>query len=113
MNVMTRSMAVIGVTFGLVGFANANTNAELVAADGSATSNICVSAAQGSKYKLKSAMETARVDKEYVLEKLSCNGMPIEAFVEQYSENPKSIMTYITNGRYRSDEYIARMNTNL
>ncbi|MEG3766870.1 DUF3718 domain-containing protein [Alteromonas sp. 14N.309.X.WAT.G.H12] len=109
MKVFTRTMVAIGLSLGVAGLANAGT--QIVAADDSVTSEICVSAATGSKYKLKSAMEKARVDKEYVLEKLTCNGMSVIEFVEQHGTNPSVISAYITNGGYSSKEYLARMDT--
>lgn len=107
MKVFTRTMAVMGLSFGLVGMANADP--ELVAADNEVTSKICVSAASGSRFKLRSAMIHARVDKDFVAEKLTCNGMPVIEFVERFGTNPAMISTYITNGQYGSEEYLARM----
>ncbi len=109
MKTFTKTLAVVGMTFGLAGVASANV--EFVPSDDTASTNICVSAAQGSKTNLRNAIENAGVTKHYVATKMTCNGMPVVEFVAQYSENPDTINGFITNGKYDSSSFIASVNT--
>lgn len=105
MNVITKVMAIVGVSFGLV--AGVSASPQLVGSDDSMTTKICLSAASGSKFKLRDAMKEAGVDKRFVESEVSCNGMPFVEFVAQYGDDSDSINAYITNGAYDSGNYIA------
>ncbi|GEA12790.1 DUF3718 domain-containing protein [Alteromonas sp. KUL49] len=109
MKTFTKTLAVVGMTFGLAGVASANV--EFVPSDDTASTNICVSAVQGSKSNLRDAIEDAGVTKRYVATKMTCNDMPVVEFVAQFSENPEAINDYITNGKYNSSSFIASVNT--
>ncbi|MBU3023259.1 DUF3718 domain-containing protein [Aestuariibacter sp. A3R04] len=104
MNVITKVMAIVGVSFGLA--AGVSASPQLIGSDDSATTKICLSAASGSKFKLRDAMKDAGVDKRFVESEISCNGIPLVEFVAQYGENSDSINAYITNGSYESGNYI-------
>ncbi|GEA12792.1 DUF3718 domain-containing protein [Alteromonas sp. KUL49] len=108
MKTFTKTLAVVGMTFGIAGVASANV--EFVPSDDTASTNICVSAAEGNKNNLRDAIENAGVSKRYVATKMTCNDMPVIEFVAQYSENPDAINSYITNGKYNSSSFIASVN---
>jgi len=105
MKAFTKTLAVVGLSFGAMGMANASP--ELTPADTAVTSKICVTAATGSKLKLRNALEDAGLTKHYVENNVTCNGLPIVEFVAQYSDNPDSINAFITSGKYVADNYIA------
>ncbi len=106
MKVLTKVMIALGVTMSAVSVAQANP--ELVAADDYVTSKICVVATEGSQTKLRNAIQESGLSLQYVARKVSCNGMPIADFVEQYGENVANINEYITGGKY-SGQLISRV----
>lgn len=109
MNTFTKTVAVIGMTLGLAGIASAST--EFVATDNAVGTKICVAAVQGSKFKLREAIEDAGVSKRYVANEMKCNGVPIVEFVAQHSQNAESINSFIAGNKYKSDAFIASVNT--
>ncbi len=74
--------AVVSMSLGLA--ATANASVELVAADDSASTKICIAAAQGKKFKVSRATKEAGLTKQYVNQEMTCNGMPINDFAAQY-----------------------------
>ncbi|GGF77029.1 DUF3718 domain-containing protein [Alteromonas lipolytica] len=98
MKTFTKVVMVAGLTFGAMAAAHADT--QLVAADNEVTSKICVVAAKGSKMKLHAALKDVGLSRDYVEKNITCNGMPIVEFVEQYGENVAKINRYITAGEY-------------
>ena len=58
---------------------------QFVATDGSVSSKICIAAAQGNKLDFNRLIEKAGINKRYVMQKITCNGMPVEEFVAEYS----------------------------
>ena len=105
MKAFNKTLAVVGLTFGLVGMASASP--EFYPADDTLTSKVCVAAVSGSKHKLADSMKDANVGKRFVVEQVTCNGMPFVEFVAQYGENSDAINKYITSGKYANNEFIA------
>lgn len=108
MKVLAKTLAVVGLFSGLTGAAMASP--ELVAADNNVSSKICVTAATGDKFDLRSAIKDAGLTKQYVENKITCNDMPIVNFVAQYGEKPQVINDFITSGRYSEENYLASVN---
>lgn len=98
MKTFTKLVMVAGLTFGAMAVAQAET--QFVAADDAVTSDICVVAANGNKMKLHKAIKDAGLTRGFVEDNVTCNGMPIVEFVEQYGENVAAINRYITAGDY-------------
>ncbi|RDV26839.1 DUF3718 domain-containing protein [Alteromonas aestuariivivens] len=109
MKTMTKLTAIIGFSFVVAGFANANSSVE--PADNSVTSKICAVATKGSAVKLHRAIKDSGLSKHYVANSVTCNGTPLVDFVAQYGENPASVNDYITGGRYSTTEIVAQVNT--
>ena len=97
MKTLTKVMMVAGLTFGAMA---AHADSQFVATDDSATSKICVIAAEGNKLKLHLAIKKAHLTRGFVEKNVTCNDLPIVEFVEQYGENVASINRYITSGQY-------------
>jgi hypothetical protein len=105
---LSKSIALIGLMFGTISMANAQTT--LVSADDYVTSNICVAATAGSKIKLHKAIKEAGLTKRLVVEKVKCNQMPIVEFVAQYGDKVTAINDYMTDGQYSKNMTFARLN---
>lgn len=73
--------------------------AQYVAADDNPTSKLCVSAAIDSPVRLEVAMRDLGVNKRYVANQVSCNGMNIASFAE-YAGNHAN---YKMLSRYRRE----------
>lgn len=106
MKAFTKTLAIVGLSLGVMGVANANS--VFVAADDNITSQICVVATQGSKLKLNKAIKNAGLTKQYVVKNVTCNEQPIVEFVAENGTNANSINAYITGVEYQA-EYIANV----
>ena len=82
MKAFTKTLAVVGMSFGAMGMANASP--ELTPADTAVTSKICVTAATGSKLKLRNALEDAGLTKHYVENTTNSELMIIEIQMGTY-----------------------------
>lgn len=98
MKTFAKTIAVISIAFGTATMANANTVLE--ASDNSASTEICMTATQGSKLKLNQAIKEAGLTKREAVELVKCNGETLVDFVEQHGANVVSINDYITSGQY-------------
>ena len=107
MKVLAKTLAVVGLFSGLTGAAMATPELYV---DDAASSKICVTAATGDKFALRSAIKDAGLTKQYVENKITCNDLPIVSFVAQYSEDPQSVNDFITSGRYSEENYLASLN---
>ncbi len=63
--------------------------------DDSVTSNLCVAAATGNRWKLHEQIKESALDKKYVAQDMTCNGLSVAAFVDQYGKNGDSIKKYL------------------
>ncbi len=107
MKTLTKLAVILGTSLTLAATASAQTNVE--AADDFATSKICAAATKGSRMKLHKAMENAGYTKQFVVENVTCNDMPLVDFVEQYGSNVATVNHYITSGRYEPKDVVAKV----
>lgn len=107
MKTFAKTIAVIGLTFGAISGVAAQPT--LVASDNSVTSQLCVTAATGDAMQLHKKMKTLRVSKSYVTEQLTCNGMPVVEFVEQYGKHVADVNDYVTSGEYSDSKLTAKV----
>ena len=93
MKTLVKSIATVAIATMFTGAAMASTQIE--AADDSVTSNLCVAAATGNKWKLHKELKLSAVDKQYVASEMTCNGMSVAEFVDQYGANSEAIKMYL------------------
>lgn len=93
MKMLTKSIAAVAMATMFTGAAMASTQFE--AADDATSSSICVAVAKGNKIKLHDKIKQSFVDKKFVAEKLTCNGMPVSEFVDLYGSNGEAIKRYL------------------
>ncbi|GLR72619.1 DUF3718 domain-containing protein [Agaribacter marinus] len=84
-------------------------SSKFVAADSEAGTKICMAAVSGSKLKIAKAMKNANVDKQYVLNKMTCNGEKLTDFVAKNGKKPQKINDYLSNKSYRKDVQVAQL----
>ncbi|MBT3133994.1 DUF3718 domain-containing protein [Alteromonas sp. ALT199] len=89
----TTALTIIALTSLFTGSALASV--EFTPSDDSVTSNLCVTAASGNKWKFHNQIKASALDKKYVAEEMTCNGLTVSAFVDQYGENGDSIKKYL------------------
>lgn len=97
--------ALVSMSLGMA--ATANASVELVPADGSASTKICIAAAEGNKFKVDRSIEYAGVTKRYVNQEMTCNGMPIKDFAAQYHATNDPAQFVATDGSMSSKICIA------
>jgi hypothetical protein len=97
--------AFVSMSLGLA--ATANASVELVPADSSASTKICIAAAQGNKFKVARAIEYAGVTKSYVNQEVTCNGVAINDFAAQYHNTNDQAQFVATDGSVSSKICIA------
>lgn len=88
MKTIAKTIAVFGLSMGVI--AGVSAQPTVVASDNSITSQLCVTAATGDALDMHKKIKTLRVSKEFVAEQLTCNGMPVAEFVEQYKDTVAS-----------------------
>lgn len=89
----TTALTIIALTSLFTGSALASV--EFTPTDDSVTSNLCVTAASGNKWKFHNQIKASALDKKYVAEEMTCNGLTVSAFVDQYGKNGDSIKKYL------------------
>ncbi|MDP2561348.1 DUF3718 domain-containing protein [Psychrobium sp. 1_MG-2023] len=108
MKTLTAILSTLTLTIGLTGAVNAAT---LEATDNSASTNICMKAAQGKKVALHHAIKESKLSKDYVVNKLSCNDLSITAFVAQHGSSPQKINKYLESYRHSGHVTIAKVSS--
>ena len=93
MKLRTTAIAIVAFTSLFAGGSFASV--EFTPTDNSVTSNLCVTAASGNKWKLHNQIKDSALDKKYVAKEMMCNGLTVSAFVEQYGKNEDSIKKYL------------------
>ncbi len=88
-----KTIALVGMTTLFASAAIASPQIE--AADSSLTSNICVAVASGDKWKLHKQLKASPLDKQFVANEMTCNGLSVADFADQYSANSKGIKKYL------------------
>ena len=89
----TTAIAIVALTSLFTGSAFASV--EFTPTDDSVTSILCVTAASGNKWKLHNQIKDSALDKKYVAKEMTCNGLSVAAFVEQYGKDGESIKKYL------------------
>ncbi len=87
------AIAIVALTSVFTGSALASV--EFKPTDDSVTSNLCVAAATGNRWKLHEQIKESALDKKYVAQDMTCNGLSVAAFVDQYGKNGDSIKKYL------------------
>ena len=105
MKKLTQSIAIIALTVGSIGLANAQS--DFVAGNNSADTEICITAAEGNRLKLLKTLQDTGMSKRYVAEKIQCNELSFVDFVEQYGKNVDKINNFITKGKYSENIIVA------
>lgn len=93
MKTLTKAISIVAISTFFAGAAMAAPQIE--AADDSVTSTLCVTVASGSKLKLHKQIKASVVDKNYVANEMTCNGMSVATFVDQYGTNADNIKKYL------------------
>lgn len=89
----TTAIAIITLTSLFTGSAFASV--KFTPTDDSVTSNLCVTAASGNVLKLHNQIKDSALGKKYVAKEMTCNGLTVSAFVDQYGHNADSIKKYL------------------
>ncbi len=110
MNTFTKTITTIALTLSTIGMANAAN--QVVAADDSVTSKLCVVAAQGSRVELHNAIKESGLSKKYIAQNVNCNDQSILEFVQTHSDSPEKINNVLTNGRYNTNVNITDLASN-
>lgn len=87
-----KKVLVSAMVFGLVASANA---ADLKAVNKSTETNLCMTAASGNKIAMASEIKASGYSKNFVAEKVQCNGKNILAFVELHGKNADNMINLI------------------
>lgn len=104
---LTKSIVIIAFACSSIGVANAAS--EFVAADKTTGTEICVVAAEGNRLRLLKTIKDAGLSKRYVAEEMRCNHLNFIDFVEQYGQDVVKINNFITNGKYSTEQQIAKV----
>ncbi|MDP5033233.1 MAG: DUF3718 domain-containing protein [Paraglaciecola sp.] len=107
MKKLTQSIAIVSLICGSMGLAHAES--DFVASDKGTSTEICMAAAEGKKFKLMSTIKDAGLSKRYVETKIQCNQLNFVEFVAQYSKDADKINHFITNGKYHDAAVIAQV----
>lgn len=87
-----KKVLVSAMVLGLVSSANAT---ELKAANQSVQTNLCLTAASGNKAAMHNQIKASGYSKQFVAEKVQCNGNNILAFVEKHGKNSENMINLI------------------
>jgi len=88
MNVKTIVLATI-ITSGAMGSAQA---ANLTAANGTGLTQLCITAASGSRAALHNIIMSSGYSKSFIAKNVQCNGSDIVSFIEQHGKNVKAMV---------------------
>lgn len=73
--------------------------ADFVATDHSKLTNLCITAAQGDKEKMRIAIRKSGYSKHYVATNIKCNDQMLIEFVAKYGKSPNAMNAMITGKR--------------
>lgn len=91
MNYLTTSL--IALSLSLTATVNA---ADFVAMNNTKLTNLCVTAAQGNKEKMRIAIWKSGYSKHYITTNIKCNGLMLTEFVAQHGQSPDVMNAMLT-----------------
>lgn len=101
MKTFTKILTTLTVSLAIVGGANATS---FEPTNNSATTQVCVAAAKGSKINLRKTIKENRLTNQYVANKVFCNDLHIMKFVNVYGKSPEKINGMLS--QYRNDKRV-------
>ena len=96
MKTVTKILTTLTLSLSLVGIANAST---LVAKNNSISTELCMTAASGSKNAMHKAIKESRLSNSYVVYNIKCNEQNITDFVTKHGKYPNKVNALLNRGR--------------
>ena len=100
MKTVTKILTTLTLSLSLVGIANAST---LVAKNNSISTELCMTAASGSKNAMHKAIKESRLSNSYVVYNIKCNEQNITDFVTKYGKSPNKMNALLNRGRNKGN----------
>ncbi len=79
-------------------FTSATQATEVIAADSSKFTKLCIVALNGNRAAMHSNIKASGYSQDYIVSNLRCNGDNILTFVEQYGKNSDSMLRILNRG---------------
>ena len=96
MNNLSKVLATMTMPLAIAGMANAS---ELVAADNSVSTKLCMAASQSSRITMLNAIKGSGLSKSYIIYNVKCNDQNITDFVALHGKSPIKMTTLLNQGR--------------
>jgi hypothetical protein len=87
-----KKLATVIIALGLVTSASAASAAKLAAVDQSKATELCITAASGSRAAMHNAIKTSGYSSKFIVDKVQCNGENLLSFVEHNGKNSVSML---------------------